>query len=79
MNVSDEIQDQEDRFCVPSTISAYNRGYQDGQTAGQATAVIEAMKSQITLLRIELKDALTMAYGARMNWPESAKALLESE
>ena len=42
-------------------------------------AIIESVKVKITMLRMELNDALMMAYGARANWPESAlKALEES-
>lgn len=40
-------------------------------------AIIAQMKIRITGLRIELYDALTTAYGARANWPESALRLLE--
>ena len=51
-----------------------------GKAESHAPAVIEILKQQITLLRIELADALMMAYGARANWPESArKALKEGE
>jgi hypothetical protein len=86
--IDDEIRAGWERFhaeitaiegYVPGTPVWYIQGYRDGYAAAHAPAVIDAMKAQITLLRIELKDALTMAYGARMNWPESAKALLESE
>jgi hypothetical protein len=38
--------------------------------------IIEAMKRKADALRIELKDALGLAYGARINWPQSARDAL---
>lgn len=39
--------------------------------------LVEMLKARIILLRIELRDALMMAYGAKENWPKYAANLLE--
>lgn len=66
---------------IPRSPPAYDRGYRDGYAAAldesHADAVIRAMKLRIQLLRIELRDALMVGYGARVNWPESARELLK--
>ena len=38
--------------------------------------LVEMLKTRITILKIELRDALFMAYGSRVNWPERAVAAL---
>jgi hypothetical protein len=38
--------------------------------------LVEMLKARITTLRIELKDALAMAYGAECNWPKTALTVL---
>ncbi len=37
------------------------------------------MKWKTMALNFVLSDALTMAYGARTNWPESVRELLDAE
>ncbi len=65
---------------IPQAPPAYSRGYRDGYAAceadSHAPAVIQSLKNQIALMRFELRDALSMAYGASMNWPRSARELL---
>jgi len=39
--------------------------------------LVEMLKARIILLRIELRDALMMAYGSKENWPKYAVNLLE--
>ena len=68
---------------IPATPPTYSQGYRDGYTAREAEShapeIIEMMKEQITMLRIELRDALSMGYGASANWPAVARELLEMD
>lgn len=41
-------------------------------TGNTQSILVEMLKTRITILKIELRDALFMAYGSRANWPESA-------
>jgi len=66
----------------PQILTAMTDDFEQGYRRGYAAAthrdvVVEQLKVRAAALQIELRDALMMAYGARMNWPESAKELLE--
>jgi hypothetical protein len=68
---------------IPATPPTYSRGYEDGYAAREAEShapvVVETLKLQITLLRMELRDALSIGYGASISWPASARELLEMD
>ena len=67
----------------PTVPTMYSRGYEDGYAAREAEShapvVVETLKLQITLLRMELRDALSIGYGASISWPASARELLEMD
>lgn len=51
----------------------------ENHTPKHALLLVESLKNRIILLRVELRDALMMAYGHEMNWPKSARDLLETK
>jgi hypothetical protein len=71
---------------IPATPPTYSQGYRDGYEAGKsessaralvgAVAIVDSLENQIAMLRLELRDALSIGYGASMNWPASARELL---
>lgn len=58
------------------TDAALDRSIYNADRARNCELLVETMKAHISMLRIELKDALFMAYGAETNWPKTAIAAL---
>lgn len=58
------------------TDAAWDSAIYNADRARNCEMLVETMKARISILRIELKDALFMAYGAEMNWPKTSVAAL---
>lgn len=58
------------------TKAAWDCAEYNAERARNCERVVESMKYRISTLRIELKDALFVAYGAECNWPAAAKSAL---
>lgn len=58
------------------TVSACQGATYNADRLRNCEMLVEAMKARIIILRIELRDALFLAYGAEINWPPVAVAAL---
>lgn len=76
---------KERRYTETDLRSAWHAGEEDAieristserDRARYAGVVIDQMKARTAALRIELKDALFLAYGTESNWPKTALTAL---
>ena len=69
-----------DRLRIEAKREPHEPIWREAITAIESAMIaLESIKQLNINLRIELRDALFMAYGAEMNWPESARAAMGCE